>query len=114
MDFGDLILVNFIIMTQRIYIYWDFAMVASFTPNFFYLISRACGEVLLFNSALILVLVLRKTITLLARIGFSRILPFEHHIYIHKVAGIIIFVQRLSSTPLPTCAILRSTCSQTQ
>ena len=114
MDFGDLILVNFIIMTQRIYIYWDFAMVASFTPNFFFLISRACGKALLFNSALILALVLRKTITLLARIGFSRILPFEHHIYIHKVAGIIIFVQRLSSTPLPTCAILRSTCSQTQ
>ena len=89
----EIFLVNFIIMTQRIYFYWDFAMVASFTPNFFYLISRACGKALLFNSALILVLVLRKTITLLARIGFSRILPLEHHIYIHKVTGIIIFVQ---------------------
>ena len=34
----EIFLVNFIIMTRRIYFYWDFAMVASFTTNFFYLV----------------------------------------------------------------------------
>ena len=86
-------LVNFLIMAQRIYFYRDFAMLNGYIPNFFDLVSRACGKALLFNSALILVLVLRKTITSLTRIGFSRILPLEHHIYIHKVTGIIIFFQ---------------------
>ena len=86
-------LVNFLIMAQRIYFYRDFATLNGYIPNFFDLVSRACGKALLFNSALILVHVLRKTITSLTRVGFSTILPLEHHIYIHKVTGIIIFFQ---------------------
>ena len=83
--------VNFGIMAWRIYFYHEYAMLSGYIPNFFYLVSRACGKALIFNSALILVLVLRKTIPLLTRIGFSRILPLEHHI--RKVTGIIIFFQ---------------------
>ena len=86
-------LANFVIMAQRIYFYRDFVMLNGYIPNVFYLVSRACGKALIFNSALILVLVLRKTITSLTRIGFSRSLPLEHNIYIHKVTGIIIFFQ---------------------
>ena len=88
-----IIFVNVVIMAQRIYFFRDFVMLDGNSPDFLYLISRASGKALLFNSALILVLVLRKTITSLTRIGFSRILPLEHHIYIHKVTGIIIFFQ---------------------
>ena len=88
-----IIFVNVVIMAQRIYFFRDFVMLNGNSPDFLYLISRASGKALLFNSALILVLVLRKTITSLTRIGFSRILPLEHHIYIHKVTGIIIFFQ---------------------
>ena len=66
-------LVNFLIMAQRVYFYRDFATLNGYIPNFFDLVSRACGKALLFNSALILVHVLRKTITSLTRVGFSTI-----------------------------------------
>ena len=38
-----------------------------YTPNPFYLLSRASGRTLLFNSVLVLLLVLRNTITILRR-----------------------------------------------
>ena len=38
---------------------------SGFTPNPMYLLSRACGRTLLFNSVLVLVLVLRYSITIL-------------------------------------------------
>ena len=86
-------LANLVIMAQQVYFYRDFATLNGYIPNAFMLVARACGRTLSFNSALILVLVLRTAITSLTRIGFSRILPLEHHIYIHKVTGIIIFFQ---------------------
>lgn len=88
-----IILVNLIIMSQRVYYFSSFSMLDGYIPNFFYLTSRACGKALLFNSTLILVLVLRKSITALTRFGFSKILPLDNNIYLHKVVGILIFVQ---------------------
>merc|ERR1712183_514831 len=67
-------------------------------PNFFYLTSRANGKALLFNSMLVLILVLRKSITALTRFGFSKILPLDNNIYLHKVVGILIFCQGLVHT----------------
>ena len=96
-------LVNLVIMAQRIYYYSDLTMVNGFSPNFFALAARSCGKALIFNSALVLVLVLRKTITSMARIGMSGILPLEHHIYVHKVTGILIFLQATVHTIAHLC-----------
>ena len=45
------------------------------------------------NTLLILFLVLRYTITLLRKLGFVSILPLDHHIFLHKLTGIVIFCQ---------------------
>jgi len=91
-------LINIVIMCQRVYYFSSFAMLSGYIPNFFYLTSRACGKALIFNSVLILVLVLRKSITTLTRFGFSKILPLDNNIYLHKVVGTIIFVQAVCHT----------------
>ena len=85
---------NLIIMTERAVYYRNFSMLSG-APNFFYMISRACGKALLFNCVLVLLLVLRLSITTLRRFGLSKILPLDNHIYIHKVTGITIFVLAL-------------------
>ena len=54
---------------------------------------RACGRTLLFNSVLILVLVLRYSITMLRDLGLASILPLDNNIYFHKLVGRIIFIQ---------------------
>ena len=36
--------VNIVLMVQRAYYFKDFAMLNGYTPNVFYMISRACGE----------------------------------------------------------------------
>ena len=41
---------------------------------------------------MVLILVLRYTITKLRDLGFSVILPLDHNIYLHKVAGLTIFI----------------------
>ena len=91
-------LINIIIMAQRVFYFRDLSMNSGYVPNWFYLISRACGKALLFNGTLILVLVLRKAITALTRFGFAKILPLDNNIYLHKVVGIIIFVQAMLHT----------------
>ena len=56
------------------------------------------GRTLLFNSTLILVLVLRYTITKLRELGLAIVLPLDNNIYLHKTAGWIIFLQSLFHT----------------
>ena len=85
---------NLIIMIQRAVYFREFSSLNG-SPNVFYMFSRSCGKALLFNCVLILVLVLRLSITTLRRIGLSKILPLDNHIYLHKVTGTLIFVQAL-------------------
>ena len=51
------------------------------------------GRTLLFNSVLILVLVLRYTITMLRDLGLASVLPLDNNIYFHKLVGRLLFVQ---------------------
>ena len=51
------------------------------------------GRTLLFNSVLILVLVLRYSITMLRDLGMASVLPLDNNIYFHKLVGRLIFVQ---------------------
>ena len=98
-----IVLANIGIMVQRVYYFRNFSMLSGSIPNIFYLISRACGRALIFNSVLILVLVLRNTITFMRRLGLGAILPLDHNIYVHKVTGTIIFFQALAHSLAHLC-----------
>jgi len=88
-----IIVVNIILFIQRAVYFRNFSMLNGYTPNPFYLLSRACGRTLLFNSVLILCLVLRYTITLLRNMGLASIIPLDNNIYFHKLTGRLIFFQ---------------------
>eukprot|EP00092_Neocalanus_flemingeri_P001545 GFUD01001647.1.p1 GENE.GFUD01001647.1~~GFUD01001647.1.p1 ORF type:complete len:817 (+),score=154.82 GFUD01001647.1:61-2511(+) len=87
-----IMLMSLIIIIQRAYYFRNFSMLSGFTPNFFYMTSRACGKNILALSIIVLMLVLRKSITVLRNFGLASILPLDNNIYIHKTVGIIIFV----------------------
>lgn len=88
-----ILLTNVVLFVTRAYYFRDFSMLNGFTPNPFYMMSRANGRCLNFNSMIILVLVLRYTITKLRELGLSNLLPLDHNIYLHKVVGYLIFFQ---------------------
>ena len=88
-----ILLTNIILFVMRAYYFRNFSMLSGTTPNPFYMLSRANGRCLLFNSTIILVLVLRYTVTKLRELGLSNVLPLDHNIYLHKVVGYIIFIQ---------------------
>jgi len=96
-------LINAVLFIHRAYYFRNFSMLNGFTPNPFYLLSRACGRSLLFNSVLILLLVLRNTITLLRKFGLATILPLDNNIYLHKLVGVMIFIQALVHTIMHLC-----------
>merc|ERR1719220_585957 len=85
--------INVVLFLQRLVYFRHFPMLSGFTPNPMYLLSRACGRTLLFNSVLVLVLVLRYSITILRNLGPASILPLDNNIYFHKLVGRIIFAQ---------------------
>lgn len=88
-----IIITNVILFVTRAYYFRGFSMLSGFTPNPFYMMSRANGRCLNFNSMIILVLVLRYTITKLRELGLSNALPLDHNIYLHKMVGYLIFLQ---------------------
>merc|ERR1719347_4477 len=96
-------LVNIVLFIHRAYYFRNFSMLSGFTPNPFYLLSRANGRTLLFNSVLILLLVLRNTITLLRKFGLATILPLDNNIYLHKVVGVMIFIMAFIHTIMHLC-----------
>jgi hypothetical protein len=49
------------------------------------------GRCINFNSVMILVLVLRYTITILRNMGLAQVLPLDHNVYFHKVVGWLLF-----------------------
>jgi len=85
-----IIAMNIAIMIQRVHYYQHFVGLDN-GPNYFFFTSRATGKALLFNATMVLVVVLRNTITYLRRINLSGILPLDNNIYLHKVIGTIIF-----------------------
>uniref|UniRef100_A0A1B0CH89 EF-hand domain-containing protein n=2 Tax=Lutzomyia longipalpis TaxID=7200 RepID=A0A1B0CH89_LUTLO len=58
--------------------------------NGFVILARACGQCLNFNCAWVLVLMLRHTITFLRTRGLGALIPLDHHIYLHKLTGVLI------------------------
>ena len=58
--------------------------------TYFYIFSP--GQCLNFNCMFTLVLMLRQSITFLRTHGFGSFLPLDHHLYLHKMCGWVIFV----------------------
>lgn len=71
--------------------------------NGFVMMARACGQCLNFNCAWVLVLMLRNCLTQLRVRGFSSYLPLDHHIYLHKLTGVLICVYSLVHTVMHLC-----------
>lgn len=68
-------------------------MLNGMTPNPFYMISRAMGRGLMFNTILSVMLILRYCITFLRRMGLAHKFPLDQNIYFHMLVGWFIFVQ---------------------
>lgn len=62
------------------------------------IVARIFGNLLNFNCALILVLVLRKHFTWIREKGGCSVLPIDDFIEIHKIIGIIILIQTMIHT----------------
>ena len=61
------------------------------------------GRSLIYLSTLILLLILRHTITLLRSLGLATVLPLDNNIYLHKMVGTLIFIHAWSHTITHLC-----------
>ncbi|KAL6262435.1 hypothetical protein P5V15_007520 [Pogonomyrmex californicus] len=75
-------LINMALFVSRLYEYRQ--------NHVYVMFARACGQCLNFDCTFILVLMLRQCITFLRTHSFNSILPLDHHIYLHKMTGILI------------------------
>ncbi|EGI61142.1 PREDICTED: NADPH oxidase 5 isoform X1 [Acromyrmex echinatior] len=75
-------LINVILFVSRLYKYRNHSVYIMF--------ARACGQCLNFDCTFILVLMLRQCITFLRTHSFNSLVPLDHHIYLHKMTGILI------------------------
>ena len=66
-------------------------MLGAIVISFDHILSLA-GLCLNFSSMLVIVLVLRYTITKCRNMGLTKYLPLDNNIYLHKVTGLTIFV----------------------
>ncbi|KAF9798205.1 hypothetical protein SFRURICE_003164 [Spodoptera frugiperda] len=71
--------------------------------NGFVILARACGQCLNFTCSWVLVLMLRHCLTELRVRGFSSYLPLDHHIYLHKLTGVLIAIYSLVHTLMHLC-----------
>ncbi|XP_026735659.1 NADPH oxidase 5 isoform X2 [Trichoplusia ni] len=71
--------------------------------NGFVILARACGQCLNFNCAWVLVLMLRNCLTQLRVRGCSSFLPLDHHIYLHKLTGVLITIYSAVHTGMHLC-----------
>jgi len=88
-----LVIVNLVLFIARAVYFRNFPMLSGYRPNFFYMLSRANGRTLLFNSTMILILVLRYSLTTLRNMGLAAILPLDNNIQFHKKLGQLTFIQ---------------------
>ncbi|XP_052756784.1 NADPH oxidase 5 [Galleria mellonella] len=88
-------LVNVGLFVSRLQEYWS--------AGVFTMLARACGQCLNFNCAWVLVLMLRRCMTQLRVRGAGALLPLDHHIYLHKLTGVLILLYSLLHTAMHLC-----------
>ena len=81
---------NLTCFVTRAYAFKDF-MEVDYSRNWYLMFARANGLCLNFNSVMIIIFVLRNSITLMRKMGFVSVLPLDHHVFLHKMTGILIF-----------------------
>ena len=86
-------------------IYWliniglfGFAVYQQRDKNIWIKIARGCGLCLNFNCTLIVVLMLRKTLTVVRSSTLGSYLPIDQHIDFHKITGIVVGIFALFHT----------------
>lgn len=79
---GAYIFVNLVLFTTRAFKYRN--------ENLPYMVARACGQVLNFNCAFVVVLMLNHCITWLRQTKVAIFLPLDQHVYLHKLCGFVI------------------------
>lgn len=82
--------VNIVLMGYAGYLYRE--------SNGFLITARVCGLPLNFNCMLILMLMMRKSLTYLRLTFWNNFLPLDHNILFHKRVGIIIFILSIIHT----------------
>ncbi|XP_041972377.1 NADPH oxidase 5 isoform X2 [Aricia agestis] len=88
-------IINFGLFVARIVEYWN--------SNVFVIFARACGQCLNFNCTWALVLMLRRCITSLRTRGLGEVLPLDHHVYLHKITGVLIVIYSVIHTIMHLC-----------
>ncbi|KAJ0171651.1 hypothetical protein K1T71_012414 [Dendrolimus kikuchii] len=71
--------------------------------NYYTIFARACGQCLNFNCVWVLVLMLRQCLTALRVRRLGSLLPLDHHIYLHKLTGVLIFIFGAVHTVMHLC-----------
>lgn len=80
--FVNIMVISLLLIIGRIYSYWGSCV--------FLVIARCAGQCLNFFCSIIVLLVCRRSISLLRARGFGRYLPLDDHVYFHKMIGLFI------------------------
>jgi len=96
------LLINILLTIERIHLYYF-----TLETNVSVTVARCCGQCLNFNCSFILLLMIRKTITLLRTLNLSEYLPLDQHIYYHKLVGWAILVFSIVHTFGHGCNVFR-------
>uniref|UniRef100_A0A6G1SM82 NADPH oxidase 5 n=1 Tax=Aceria tosichella TaxID=561515 RepID=A0A6G1SM82_9ACAR len=81
--FAGICFISLLLIIARIITYWNLG-------GGFLIMARCSGQCLNFFSSIIVLLVCRRSISLLRAHGYSRYLPLDDHIYFHKIIGLFI------------------------
>ncbi|CAH0715144.1 unnamed protein product, partial [Brenthis ino] len=74
--------INVGLFAARVVEYW--------LSNVFVIFARACGQCLNFTCTWLLVLMLRRSMTALRALPVGALLPLDHHVYLHKLTGVLV------------------------
>ncbi|XP_072173756.1 NADPH oxidase 5-like [Diadema setosum] len=85
-----LFLVVYLLINVALFIQAAYVTSRKENSNWCLVTARGCGQCLNFNSAFVLVLMLRKTITTIRTTKAAEILPTDQNIIFHKMVGIVI------------------------
>lgn len=88
--FLAIVLVSLVLVVGRIISYWHSCV--------FLIVARCAGQCLNFFCSIIVLLVCRRSISLLRAHGYGRYLPLDDHVYFHKIIGMFIVFYSLLHT----------------
>jgi predicted ferric reductase len=89
--FTGVCVISLVLVIARIITYWH-------SGGGFLILARCSGQCLNFLCSIIVLLVCRRSISILRSHGYSRYLPLDDHIYFHKIIGLFIVFHSLMHT----------------